>query len=1402
MVIDYQILIQFYENNAWTDFPGGITAGSMHLDRAIVKGEIAFGVMYASKFEVEIYNVEENYSGKRIRVVKRKDGVADKYLFTGRVESSDTDYTGVFRDIVAYDDFYDKRSLNVAGWWNNLWMHAEGVTVTKTLAELFTGVCSYAGIMVSSGTSSNLSSLPNATMTMTDAEIEQYSKITFEDVIHSICELMGVFPSINGNGELELIKLGTGTPTSISDDSVEIANSHYEDYETDYINRIDVYLSSDDLYLSVGQGNNGYPVSGNLFLLAKEDTAIRTISTSLLNAIGSIKYVPCSLKLIVADIGLAIGERFSVENNTSYAFGLVYSGVQLIEQSVNCDAHGQSITQKVNGVNNERVLRSGVSNVVTKTGSVTIFEVNNIVDEAVSSATQLITGGQGSYVFLIKDNNGYITEICFADQPGVDALGHPTASNVWRWNSGGLGFSSTGYNGQFGTAITNDGKIVADYITAGTLNANIFNASSIYVNPNGTGNTVADELSDISSDLDDAVTNLQNQIDGVIETFSGIVAPTMSNYPVNTWSVSDYAAHVGDLFVGDVGSPIEGFWYRFQYDNFTQTYSWVHLRDNEIQKAIQDAADAMDVAEAAYDAASDAAQDASDAVATANQSLSRADIYFFKSTSPTSLIAAEITADWSGDWQSDAPVWTSGAYIWQKTMFTPHVGSVYWSYPVCISGSTGDSANVQYLLSSTNEIICDNTGWFNPSSITFSSYSKSGVSDPVSYSGRFVVVGYTFGGDEIPIYTSRHDESEILITNSVDNILVINTSDGDFYVDNDELVITRGAALSGTELVIDPSDQISIEQQYLLELVKYIKCYLYRSGGTSVLLDQQTVAVLYDGDQGLPGQDGCTVLLSNENHTFAGNMTSAVDGSTDCYVIAYRGTTRLVCSIGTITGQPTGMTTTISDNGTTSAKFTVSVTTSMVTKNGTLTIPVTVDGKSFNLTFTYSLALAGKNFNWNLWRSTQHYDNWVNSNDLVTFEADSPTDDIVISDGSLLWATGEQRMWAHPYSEIRNQTVTLSFWVKGNAIASEQSYFIIDIDLYNEISSSMSRVKYRNQPLYFTLTNEWQLVTWVQEITDSYFTSGTGTPNFNSCYYRLVLTNNVSSPCTNTAPYKVRELKLEVGSTATAWAPRAEESVGIGISSIRELYYCSASSTVPNAPTDVSQVASTQVYEQWTSEVPVWTEQYQYYYTCSEIHYDDNSISWSTPVGNSAYNQANQVANDASDAANEAQNTADLAMDTAGQAQEAANAASGAVTELNGQVSDLNGQLSSLESLMAALEASAADYQNSLMALNAKFTALQNDVVFQSFYVVEDGVHISFEKDNDKGEIIMDGANIRFYINGSERSLINAEGFNFDYGIITTALQIGKSGDGTDTNATWTWTKAQSGNFRLVYKGA
>ncbi len=86
------------------------------------------------------------------------------------------------------------------------------------------------------------------------------------------------------------------------------------------------------------------------------------------------------------------------------------------------------------------------------------------LSSAVKKATQKITGVSGGYVVINQDANGNPFEILIMDAPNIE-----TAVNVWRFNQNGWGHSSNGYHGDYTLAATLDGGIVADYITAGTL---------------------------------------------------------------------------------------------------------------------------------------------------------------------------------------------------------------------------------------------------------------------------------------------------------------------------------------------------------------------------------------------------------------------------------------------------------------------------------------------------------------------------------------------------------------------------------------------------------------------------------------------------------------------------------------------------------------------------------------------------------------------------------------------------------------------------------------------------------------------------------------------------------------------------------------------------------------------
>ncbi len=91
--------------------------------------------------------------------------------------------------------------------------------------------------------------------------------------------------------------------------------------------------------------------------------------------------------------------------------------------------------------------------------------------EAVLALTETILGASGGAVRLLDTNSdGMPDTLYIADDPD------PTkARNVWRFNHEGWGASESGYNGPFTYGATLKNGMVADFITAGTLNADLVN---------------------------------------------------------------------------------------------------------------------------------------------------------------------------------------------------------------------------------------------------------------------------------------------------------------------------------------------------------------------------------------------------------------------------------------------------------------------------------------------------------------------------------------------------------------------------------------------------------------------------------------------------------------------------------------------------------------------------------------------------------------------------------------------------------------------------------------------------------------------------------------------------------------------------------------------------------------
>lgn len=85
----------------------------------------------------------------------------------------------------------------------------------------------------------------------------------------------------------------------------------------------------------------------------------------------------------------------------------------------------------------------------------------------------------------------------------------------------------------------------------------------------------------------ETITDLQNQIDGAIETWFYDGVPTLKTEPASGWDTDMMKNHLGDLYYDNKTGKA----YRFAKDG--STYKWIIITDTELTKAIEDSSQAL-----------------------------------------------------------------------------------------------------------------------------------------------------------------------------------------------------------------------------------------------------------------------------------------------------------------------------------------------------------------------------------------------------------------------------------------------------------------------------------------------------------------------------------------------------------------------------------------------------------------------------------------------------------------------------------------------------------------------------------------------------------------------------------------------------------------------------------------
>ena len=421
------------------------------------------------------------------------------------------------------------------------------------------------------------------------------------------------------------------------------------------------------------------------------------------------------------------------------------------------------------------------------------------------------------------------------------------------------------------------------------------------------------KLADYANTVTYSLSGLQAQIDGQIESFFYDYEPSLQNEPASEWtSTEERKKHEGDLFYW----KSTGYAYRFMQDG--ATWKWQMIQDNDISKALAQAEKAQDTADGKrrtfviqpsppYDIGDLWSQDGGDILTcvvarakgsvyassdwkklnkytddtTANKALEAAalaknmtlqlsnemqtitadadgNIAVFPQVSTKATVmygSSDITDDCSYTiTKSDSITgsWSDATHIYNVTGLSADNGwvDIKATYLINLSitkrftiskqkkgedGKDGEPGRTYMVEPSCNVLKRGSDKTISPNFITFKAYYRDGKSATrVPYKGRFVVEETADGNTWNTIYTSSTDEDTV--THYLYSIL------------------TNG---SGQTVASSNGSTVGIPRD-----VTNVRCKLYASGGTTTLMDMQSVAVVIDVDNLTQSQ--IVEILSND----------------------------------------------------------------------------------------------------------------------------------------------------------------------------------------------------------------------------------------------------------------------------------------------------------------------------------------------------------------------------------------------------------------------------------------------------------------------------------------------------------------------------------------------------------
>ena len=327
------------DNTNGTVYTTGIVDSSGRLERTFFRSLPGFGECNAAMFECELA-INVDLTGKWIRVAtqayatEQATSRTNYWLFTGLVDSCKYDSQQATRKLVAYDEMYRLRNLDISTWWNTYWAGKSANVYAGTVLEDM--MAAYGVVGQAATTYSSYFSM------VFDAQQKKlFSGCSFAQVLSYLSLIRPGWFFFNTTGRLTFVKCAdknkTNTPVAL-DTNVDTGNSLFEDADTSEFNSVIIYSGNTVVY-SDGSNPPTFAQQDNPLMSGFTSANYANVGQYMLALAKSMSGLRrAEIGLIVSSPDVVIDRTQAVSYNgvTYMVSGISMFGPQLIDETILC----------------------------------------------------------------------------------------------------------------------------------------------------------------------------------------------------------------------------------------------------------------------------------------------------------------------------------------------------------------------------------------------------------------------------------------------------------------------------------------------------------------------------------------------------------------------------------------------------------------------------------------------------------------------------------------------------------------------------------------------------------------------------------------------------------------------------------------------------------------------------------------------------------------------------------------------------------------------------------------------------------------------------------------------------------------------------------------------------------